>query len=277
MDETAFSGDWLQLREPADHRARNPVLRQQVVAALAGRAHPVIVDLGAGTGSSARALAPLLPAGQTWRLVDQDAAHLADARKALAAVTDCAGGPISVETHEWDLTGELPAWLFDGADLIVASAFFDLVSRRWLERLALGAARVGATVYAALSVDGRLAAEPFNTLDSAVFDAFNMHMLQDKGFGGALGPRAADIAAHVFRAEEFRVATAKADWDLGPDEAELQRQLIGFWADAAAQMHSLPAADLADWRRRSLAAIAAGSSRLSVGHIDLLATPTRAA
>ena len=43
-----FSADWLALREPADHAARDGDL----LAAAAQVAGAVIVDLGCGTGST---------------------------------------------------------------------------------------------------------------------------------------------------------------------------------------------------------------------------------
>src|SRR6185312_14115446 len=65
-----FSADWLALREPADRAARDRGLARRFAAALPPR--PRIIDLGAGTGATARALAPFV-AG-TWILVDRDAA-----------------------------------------------------------------------------------------------------------------------------------------------------------------------------------------------------------
>lgn len=70
-----FSADWLALREPADHAARDGALMAEA-AALAG-ARPVVVDLGAGTGSTRRAFGAALPEGVVWRMVEGDATLLA--------------------------------------------------------------------------------------------------------------------------------------------------------------------------------------------------------
>ena len=98
---TGFSADWLALREPADHRARDPATLTRVVAHLARLALPEIVDLGCGSGSNLRALAPRLGARQRWRLVDNDAALLDAAREALIRWADAhrldAGGGVTLE------------------------------------------------------------------------------------------------------------------------------------------------------------------------------------
>ena len=85
---TGFSAAWLALREPADHRARNAAVRDAAIAHLAGKAAPRLVDLGCGSGSNLRALAPYLPSGQIWRLVDADPLLLQAARQALTLWAD---------------------------------------------------------------------------------------------------------------------------------------------------------------------------------------------
>ena len=62
-----FSESWLGLREPADAEAR----AADLVAMLPADIH-VIRDLGCGTGSMARWLAPRLPGPQHWILTDLD-------------------------------------------------------------------------------------------------------------------------------------------------------------------------------------------------------------
>jgi SAM-dependent methyltransferase len=72
-----FDADWLALREPFDHAARSLHLAQRLAERLPVR--PRLVDLGAGTGSMFRFLAPIIGRGQDWTLVDADAALLDDA------------------------------------------------------------------------------------------------------------------------------------------------------------------------------------------------------
>ena len=151
---SGFAADWLALREAADHRARDPRLRDAVAAHLAGRAHVAIVDLACGAGSNLRALAPFIAADQSWRLVDHDDRLLAAARERIGDWADrqepaerafCQGRTADrcfirrrrsgAHVRNEALDGDI--------DLVTAAAFFDLVSQtmdRTLLRGARGAA-----------------------------------------------------------------------------------------------------------------------------------------
>jgi len=249
-----FSAEWLALREPADRAARDAGLLQRAAAA-AGPA-PVVVDLGCGTGATWRALAPLLPADTRWRLVDNDPALLEIAGAMVGDTAECV---------EADL-GDLDALPLDGATLITASALLDLMPETWLSAFA---ARVTAPVYFALSYDGRMDWTPTDLRDAAVTDAFNRHQHGDKGLGPALGPDAADRAEDVFAARGFAVDRADSPWRLGPDMAELQRELTRGIASAAAE---IGLDEAADWHRDRHDA--ADHVTCIVGHADFLAVPS---
>ena len=55
----------------------------------------------------------------------------------------------------------------------------------------------------------------------------------------------------------------------------MQRLLIEGWAEAAAEMAPDRASTTAGWRARRLTHVAAGRSRVVVGHDDLAAWPPR--
>jgi hypothetical protein len=258
-----FDPAWLALREPADHAARDAGLLAQAarVAAAAGP-RPVIVDLGAGTGSTARAFAGHLPPGAAWRLVDADTGLLT---LALGALSGRGTG------HALDL-GDLDALPLDGAALVTASALLDLMPEAWVDRLAARLAALRLPFYAALSYDGQMGWEPALPGDAAVTAAFNRNQRGDKGLGPALGPDAGARTAAIFRAHGFRVTTADSPWRLGPAEADLQRALLAGIAEAAAEAGA-PEAEA--WGHARIEA--AGSGRTVIGHLDLLALPGGAA
>lgn len=205
------------------------------------------MDLGAGTGSTARAMG----AGGRWRFVDNDREllRIAAARRPEA------------ETVTADLR-DVAALPLDGARLATASALLDLVSAAWLEALADRLAAAGIGIYAALNYDGAMRWTPEAPGDAAVTTAFNRHQRGDKGFGRALGPDAGPALIEAMRRRGYEVASAPSPWLLGPAEAALQEALLAGIAEAA---------EAEDWGRARRAALR--NARCVVGHWDVLATP----
>jgi SAM-dependent methyltransferase len=265
---SGFSADWLMLREPYDLRARNPKILDAVAAALDPLASVRVVDLACGTGSTLRALGPHLPARQNWKLVDNDLGLLARAR-AMPGARDTAVTAIPL-----DLNRDLEAALDGPVDLVATSALLDLVSKAWLDRLAVEIAARAIPLYAALSYDGRIAFTPSDPLDAAITAAVNAHQRTDKGFGPALGPAAAAFAIARFEALGYSVVHGVSDWGIGPDDLDMQTELLTGWASAARDIGAVSAADTTAWLRRRLDAVAGGCSSLDVGHVDFLATPS---
>ncbi len=249
----AFSAEWLALREPADRAARDGDLLRRAVAA-AGPA-PVILDLGCGSGATVRAMAPLLPQGARWQLVDTDAAllDLAAAEAGPAAQTRC-----------MDIA-DLEALPLDGVTLVTASALLDLVTESWLRALA---GRLRVPFYAALSYDGVMSWDPADPRDAAVTAAFNRHQRGDKGLGPALGPEAVAGGSAALAAAGFEVARADSPWRLGPGEAPLQRALVAGIGAAAAEAGEGAAPGWGTARQEAAAATAC-----RIGHGDILAMP----
>jgi SAM-dependent methyltransferase len=270
---SGFAADWLALREPADQRARDARIIADISQYWSTQGQEQrqvrITDLGCGTGSTLRALSPRLPAHQHWCLVDNDPVLLATASHHARTLP----ASVTVATWQADLQHDIESVVALEADLLTASAFLDLVSQAWLERLVASAARHRRPVYIALSYDGRTSCEPPDPFDDHVLAAFNAHQLGDKGLGGALGPQAGGAAVQCFEAAGFTVRTAQADWRLGEADSALQAQLLEGWHRAVSETGALPQHDLNSWRARRLAALADGRSRLCVGHVDLWAQP----
>lgn len=265
---TGFSADWLALREPHDLRARNPAVLDAVVASMAGNTAIRIVDLACGTGSTLRALAPRFPAGQNWRLADNDLSLLARA----SGMARPAG--VALTTVPLDLNRDLEAALDGPVDLVTTSALLDLVSEAWLDRLAVETLSRSIPVYAALSYDGRIEINPFHAFDAAVVTAVNAHQRRDKGFGPALGPTAAAAAIARFESLGCTVVHGAADWVIGPHDREFQMEIFAGWASAAREIGDMPLADTVQWLTFRRDEIAAGGSSIRVGHVDIFAQPT---
>jgi SAM-dependent methyltransferase len=273
----SFSAEWLALREPADAAARADAVTRRAVAwgqaHGAGTGRPLrILDLGAGTGANLRYLAPRLGVRQRWRLVDHDPRLLALARPPSAGTAATPWAPdVEIDSLVVDLAAEPLAELLRDADLITASALFDLVSTDWASSLLEAATDRGRALLAVLSYDGRIDGSPADPYDPAVRRAVNRHQRIDKGFGPALGPAAADRLAEFLRARGAEVVDAASDWRLDSGQAALQRALIEGWAAAARGIAPDEAPEIDAWRARRSAAVAEPSATLTVGHRDVFA------
>lgn len=267
---SGFSIDWLDLREDADRRARDADLRQQALDWLeSGQSPdpaPVVVDLGAGTGSTLRALSTDSPAALRWRLVDHDSALLSEAQRRH-------GSTHSIETCTADLS-QLDTLPLVDARLVTASALFDLVSADFIQALANLLQRqsqhspVG--LYSALNYDGSTQWTPAHPLDGDVLAAFNQDQRTDKGFGPALGPDSGTEMHKAFTQAGFEVVTADSPWVLDGDDEAMVSALIDGIASAVASHNGLDKTALQDWVRFRQAHLASGTC--TVGHVDVLAT-----
>lgn len=282
---TGFSSKWLALREPADHRARDVGLVEALASALAARLPgnrvQTVIDLGSGTGSNLRALAPSLGPHQTWTLIDNDPALLAVARTALAAWADrseedgadlvmaVGGQHIRVAFATADLNADPAGILGPAPDLVTAAALFDLVSAGWIDRFAEATAASRALFYTALTYDGVETWHPPHPADAAMQGAFLAHQAGDKGFGAALGPGATAVLKAAFRQRGYGVRTASSPWRLEPDDSDLIAQLKDGKAQAVAETGLVQGEVVAAW---AVARGAPGTTAL-IGHRDCLAVP----
>ncbi|MFO1148977.1 MAG: class I SAM-dependent methyltransferase [Alsobacter sp.] len=275
---SGFDPHWLALREPADHAARDKRLLALVADRFAARQQVDVVDLGAGAGSNLRALAPHLPARQSWTLVDHDPALLDTARRALLAwaeegreaeggvVLDKSGKRVTVAFRQADLARDIDDLLMPAPDLVTAAALFDLVSEPWLRRFTAALVERGAPLYAVLTYDGLERWSPPHRLDEAVLSAFHLHQQRDKGFGPAAGPRAAGALAASLVKLGYSVRNGDSPWQLGAAQAALVGELASGIAQAAVETGRLSRVEAEAWvaARRQATAV-------EIGHRDLWA------
>jgi SAM-dependent methyltransferase len=266
---SGFSAEWLGLREAADHRARDGGLLAALAAHFAGRGAVKLVDLGCGTGSNLRALAPILPARQHWRLVDHDAALLEAARGQIAAWAEGAGIPgLTVEFEIADLRDDLGRALAGEADLVTAAALFDLVSAEWIDRFAALLARRPCAFHTVLIYNGEMRWRPAHSADAAIAAAFNAHQRLDKGFGPAAGPDAPRILAEKLETAGYRVTAAPSPWRLTGEDRPLIAAVSDGIAQAARETGRLAETEIAAWL-----ATRGALTACEIGHVDLLALP----
>lgn len=276
---SGFSPDWLALREPADHAARNPQVLAAVGSAFAGRQSLAVIDLGCGAGSNLRGSYSALPVRQHWTLVDADSRLLSVARRKLAEWADEAqeqgeelvlrkdDKTLTVDFRQADLTKDLEWVLGWQPDLVTAAALFDLASARWLERFVASLVSMRLPLYTVLTYDGRESWEPAHAEDPRMLAAFHHHQHGDKGFGPAAGPDATEALAQAFRKAGCAVTVGESPWQLGADHADLVRELSAGIAAAVTETGHVSPEGIASWLE------AKRGASVRIGHQDLWARP----
>ncbi len=272
---SGFSPDWLALREPADRLARNRDVLAVSALYFAARPRVSVCDLGAGTGSSLRALAELLPPEQDWTLVDYDAANLKAAREVLTAWADTAkpqgegllleksGKRITVRLWQQDF-GREAHWP-ESVDLITASALFDLVSAAWLERFVAALAKERTPLLAMLTANGEISGHPYHRLDEQVAASFRRHQTRDKGFGPSAGADAARLLEEILTENGYRPVGGESPWML--KYSSLLTETATGIAGAVAETGDIPTDTLQEWLMQTCLP----GKTLTIGHRDVFA------
>lgn len=286
---SGFSPDWLAQREPLDAAARDVGLAHDFAAAIADTPRRII-DLGAGTGANLRLLAPLIGGDQDWLLIDKDPALLMAQRHEIArwaaqhgwGLSEATNGTVElsvglarwrVRSQQLDLQASLEQLALQDCDGLTTTAFLDLVSLDWIDRLSRMLSRSPRPFLATLSVDGLRRWQPAMADDLRLHQAFEHHQRGNKGFGAALGIAAVDELALRLDRIGFTVGTARSDWQIAGEHSALLGQMIDEALAVACELEPDAASAFADWAARRHAQVATGALALTIGHRDLLALP----
>ncbi len=267
----AFEPDWLALREEADADARATApldpLRIHLAARGAGPGgrSALVADLGCGTGSQGRWLAPKLSGTQKWVLYDIDPGllSLAGARMPLEAAD---GAPVGARMCLRDL-GLITEDDLAGVDLVTGSALLDLLTRDELTAVARSVTGAGCAALFTLSVVGRVELFPSDPDDPAVTEAFNRHQRR----AGRLGPDAVGAAVTVFGDLGYQVLTFESPWRLCPERVPLTMAWLRGWVGAALEQD--PGAAAGGYLERRLGECERGELGAIVHHTDVLVLP----
>jgi hypothetical protein len=261
---TTTFADWLALREPADAAARST----ELVDRLPLRPPLVVHDLGTGTGSMLRWLAPRLRARmgggtQHWVLYDRDPRLLAD------AMADLPLG-MTAEARIGDLS-RLTAADLAGASLVTCSALLDMLTAAEIE--ALVAACAGRPALFTLTVAGAVRLDPPHPLDAAVAAAFDAHQRRTVGGRTLAGPDAADLAVTAFRNHGIAVEVRETPWRLSP--GPLAQAWFEGWLGAALEQQPDLSVQVNGYVPSRLTELRGGRLTVSVPHRDLYAPGVR--
>jgi trans-aconitate methyltransferase len=275
MTAEKVSAGWLALREPADAAARARDLVEELRQHLPAKGLIVVHDLGCGTGSMGRWLAPLLPGPQRWVLHDRDP----DLLKTVAANPPgpaADGSAVTLETRQSDINGLGHYDELGAASLVTASALLDMLTENELSGLADLCTAAACPALLTLSVAGRVELTPADALDRRVTAAFNAHQRRTTERGALLGPDAPEVAVEELSRRGAEVMVRSSPWRLGASDAELIAEWFAGWIGAACEQCPELAAATDSYKRRRAAEAAAGRLEVTVHHDDLLVLPPSA-
>jgi len=278
------------LREKLDQPARSRALSEALAARL--KEEPRLLDLGAGTGSLFRFMAPIIGRPQTWIFADADESLLYAALEHTAgwagrhgfSVASSGGserpalslgtpfGKWHIETLVTDL-GQAPHDLpFAAVDAIVCSALLDLTSRAWMERLF---ADLRLPFYAGMTVNGRDGWVPHHPADWAVRTAFRRDQRRDKGLGLALGNDASEKALQILGALGFQTRMTTSDWRIPSCARAVTSGFAQMTALSACQSMPAQTRKIAEWTSARLKQARKARLSIRIGHYDLLGFPPK--
>ncbi len=264
------SSDWLALREPEDAAARSLDLARAAAAMLPEG--PIVVhDLGSGTGSMTRWLAPLLPGPQTWILHDWNADLIERAIDG-ARPTDRDNAAISVHSQTGNLA-DLRAADLAGASLVTASALLDVLTSGDTHAIVNACVEAQSPALFTLSVTGEVRLSPRDELDTAFEHAFNAHQLRDTDGRQQLGRHGAPIVQGLFTQAGWKVRQSTTVWRLDHRRPSLLREWFRGWVDAAVEQDPALRAAATRYRQLRESQIDRGELIAHVRHVDLLAWP----
>lgn len=264
------SSDWLALREAEDAAARSEALAA-AAAALLPEGPVTVHDLGSGTGSMARWLAPSLPGPQTWVLHDWNG-DLTVQAAARGIPRDRDGGAVALRSSVEPLR-ELTAADLAGASLVTASALLDVLTAEEAHAVVDACVAVGAPALLSLSVTGEVALRPRHPLDRRVGSAFNAHQRREVDGRRLLGPYAGRIVEGLFRLAGWNVRRALTTWRLSDRDPQLLAEWFEGWVAAAEEQEPGLQREAAAYRDQRRSQQRRGGLSATVYHLDLLAWP----
>jgi hypothetical protein len=264
------SSGWLALREDEDARARSRELAL-VAAGRLGAGATVVHDLGSGTGSMMRWLAPILPGPQTWVLHDWNPALTARASAGVAPL-DREGRAVTVRSRGGELADLSPDDL-DGASLVTASALLDVLTSQELHAIVQACVTVGCPALLSLSVTGEVRLNPADPRDDVFMASFNAHQRRLESGRRLLGPDGTAVVADRFLQAGWNVRTSDSFWRLSERDPHLLEQWFDGWVDAALEHSAELRPDGVGYRELRSAQLRSGALSAVVMHTDLLAWP----
>ena len=275
---TAADHDWLDMRAPFDDaaRERSLVLLDEAAGALVGGpdAEPLtVIDIGAGTGNSARwfdrALRTRLPGRPLrWVLLDADAASLRVAARSMPDATTVTAPitrlPEIAAAHLPDPHASDPQ--APGRLLITCSAVLDVLTPADVDAVVDTLTRFSGLGMFLLSITEHWPLDPPDRRDALIEHAFSEHQAR----AGRLGDAGGAVLADAARRAGARVTTGDSPWDLqAPRDRAFLNRFLSERVDAVIEEDPELRPVAEEWLAERLTQAGTGL-RVTVEHLDVL-------
>ncbi len=279
-----FTSSWLTLREGFDAQARSRPLAQAFARLLP--VEPNLVDLGAGTGSLFRWLAPIIGRPQHWLWLDDDVDLMEEGLRTTASWARRLGYVVQHDECEASLTLETPrgAWCIelaghdltyppsllplDNADAVTCSALLDLFSEDWLDEMLHAIGR--RPFYAAINVMGNWRLRPCRLSDRLVARGFLADQVGNATPMDPLGPDVPKVAEDICKELGQDYRSARSDWTIQPRQRTMLHAMLTFLANAAREAMPGRRREIAAWERVRRDDVKAERLAMRIGHCDFL-------
>jgi SAM-dependent methyltransferase len=286
---------YLAAKKGVDDRALN----RQVLAELRGllpSREPRILEIGAGLGTMVARLLDwgVLRAGE-YTLLDVDPQLLRDSRTWLSGWASARGlptetlpdglrlGELRVRLVEAELAGYLECGDGRPADVLIASAFLDLVDVPAVLPALLGLLAPGGAYWFTINFDGESIFQPDHPLDDQVLSAYARTMDTRVRFGRRAGESRTGrhLFGHLTAAGAPPLAAGSSDWVVHPrpdgtyadGEAYFVECILATIRQAVAEL--LPPAALAGWMTDRCGQLARGELVYLAHQLDFVGQVTR--
>lgn len=303
--EYSFSR-YLTAKRTVDDRALNKDVVERLRRELpTAAADPIrVVELGAGLGTMAARLVDWgVVRRATYVLLEMDAELLAEGRRYLATwarerghlleerssalwVTGANGLELRIEPRCAKLEDYLAAHAdFGRVDLLVASAFLDLVDLRVTTPRLVAGARAPSLFWFSINFDGETLFEPPHPHDGALLAVYHRSMDERVRDGHPAGDSRSGrhLFGHLQSAGAEVLAAGASDWLVWPtagrypgDEAHFLHHLIHTIDAELVQHADVDRAHLADWVALRHAQVDRGELVFVAHQLDFLGRPGNA-
>ena len=267
LKKHSFSSNWLQIREPFDHKARSKKLVQTLLNHINIHS-PTILDIATGLGSGPRFINQLTNKTIFWKLLDYDKMLL----NKIKYNPNKYGFSNNIDLLHQDVHdfSKLPTKV----DAVTTQALLDLTSNSWLHQFSDWLAMHRLPFLAALSVNGVIKPSIEDSLDQKIFTAFKYHQTWDRGFGPSVGINATKLIKSLLKKKGFKIKTTTSNWIINQNNHIMMNEMLYGIASAAIESivdiggHEH---EVKEWLIKRLKQV--GSLELIIGHTDLLAIP----